>query len=81
MILEALERLMLGRTTFMIAHRLSTVRIADLLLVLQDGRIVEQGTHEQLLTRPGVYQQLFEMQTDHKRQRIKRQDSTPLYRG
>ena len=80
-ILDALERLMIGRTTFMIAHRLSTVRNADLLLVLQDGRIVEQGTHEQLLMQRGVYQQLYEMQTDGKHQRVKRQDSTPLYRG
>jgi len=80
-ILDALERLMLGRTTFMIAHRLSTVRNADLLLVLQEGRIVEHGTHEQLLTQRGVYQQLYEMQTDGKHQRMKRQDSTPLYRG
>src|SRR4051812_45633758 len=62
-ILDALERLMLGRTTFMIAHRLSTVRNADLLLVLQEGRIVEQGTHEQLSSNRGVYQQLYEMQT------------------
>jgi ATP-binding cassette subfamily B protein len=80
-ILDALERLMLGRTTFMIAHRLSTVRNADQLLVLQDGRIVEHGTHEQLLTQRGVYQQLYEMQIDGKHQRVKRPDSTPLYRG
>jgi ABC-type multidrug transport system fused ATPase/permease subunit len=63
-ILDALDRLMEGRTTFMIAHRLSTVRDADLLLVLQDGRIVEHGTHDSLLERRGVYQQLYEMQTN-----------------
>ena len=50
-ILDALERLMEGRTTFMIAHRLSTVRHADLLLVLQDGRIVEHGNHDELVAR------------------------------
>src|SRR3954471_20537006 len=66
-ILDALERLMLGRTTFMIAHRLSTVRNADLLLVLQEGRIVEHGTHEQLSSRRGVYQQLYDMQTKDRR--------------
>lgn len=63
-ILDALDRLMEGRTTFMIAHRLSTVRNADLLLVLQDGRIVEQGTHESLLERRGVYHQLYEIQAN-----------------
>jgi ABC-type multidrug transport system fused ATPase/permease subunit len=65
-ILDALERLMEGRTTFMIAHRLSTVRNADLLLVLQDGRIVEQGSHDQLMVRAGAYSQLYEMQSHHR---------------
>jgi ABC-type multidrug transport system fused ATPase/permease subunit len=65
-ILEALERLMEGRTTFMIAHRLSTVRNADLLLVLQDGRIVEQGSHDELIARGGAYSQLYEMQSNHR---------------
>jgi ATP-binding cassette, subfamily B, bacterial len=63
-ILDALDRLMEGRTTFMIAHRLSTVRNADLLLVLHDGRIVEHGTHDSLVERRGVYHQLYEMQTN-----------------
>jgi len=57
------------------------VRNADQLLVLQDGRIVESGTHDQLLLRRGVYQQLFEMQTENKHRRVRRQDSAPLYRG
>lgn len=62
-ILDALERLMQGRTTFMIAHRLSTVRHADLLLVVQDGQVVEHGTHEELLARRSVYHQLHEAQS------------------
>jgi ATP-binding cassette subfamily B protein len=65
-ILDALERLMNGRTTFMIAHRLSTVRNADLLLVLQDGRIVEYGNHDELVGRQGVYHQLYDMQMNHR---------------
>jgi ABC-type multidrug transport system fused ATPase/permease subunit len=62
-ILDALDRLMVGRTTFMIAHRLSTVRHADLILTLDRGSIVEQGTHEDLLRRGGLYAQLYEIQT------------------
>ena len=61
-ILDALDRLMAGRTTFMIAHRLSTVRKADQILVVDRGRIVERGTHEELLARGGLYRQLHEMQ-------------------
>jgi ATP-binding cassette subfamily B protein/subfamily B ATP-binding cassette protein MsbA len=62
-ILEALRRLMEGRTTFMIAHRLSTVCDADLLLVLHDGRIVQRGIHEELIEQDGLYRQLYEMQS------------------
>jgi ABC-type multidrug transport system fused ATPase/permease subunit len=62
-ILDALDRLMIGRTTFMIAHRLSTVRKADLILVLDRGQLVQQGTHEQLLAVEGLYKNLYEMQT------------------
>ena len=62
-ILDALDRLMVGRTTFMIAHRLSTIRQADLILVLDHGRLVEQGTHDELLRRGGLYKQLHDMQT------------------
>lgn len=63
LILDALERLMKGRTTFVIAHRLSTVRRADQIVVLKDGRIVEGGTHEELLARQGDYAHLHRIQT------------------
>lgn len=62
-ILEALGRLLAGRTTFLIAHRLSTVRHADRILVLERGRLVEQGSHDELLElRSGLYRQLWETQ-------------------
>jgi ATP-binding cassette subfamily B protein len=51
-----------NRTSFVIAHRLSTIRDADLILVMRDGRIVEQGTHEALLTRQGAYYTLYNAQ-------------------
>jgi subfamily B ATP-binding cassette protein MsbA len=59
---DALETLMQGRTTFVIAHRLSTVRRADRIVVLDQGRIVEEGTHEQLLSNAGLYKRLHEIQ-------------------
>jgi ATP-binding cassette subfamily B protein len=60
---EALERLMQGRTTFIIAHRIQSVMIADLVLVLDKGRIVQRGNHEQLLAQPGIYRQIHDLQT------------------
>ena len=57
-LLEALKRLMAGRTTFIIAHRLSTIRTADLICVLDNGRIIETGTHQQLLHNQGPYHSL-----------------------
>lgn len=63
LIQEAMERLMVGRTTIVIAHRLSTVRALDRLLVFDAGKVVEEGTHEQLVKRPeGIYRRLFERQ-------------------
>ena len=58
----ALETLMVGRTTFVIAHRLSTVRNADRILVLSDGRILQQGTHDELMRSGGLYRDLYERQ-------------------
>jgi ABC-type multidrug transport system fused ATPase/permease subunit len=66
-ILEALDRLMAGRTTFMIAHRLSTLRHADQILVIDKGVLVERGTHDELMARGGMYRQLYELQNRHSR--------------
>ena len=62
MIHRAMKEVMLGRTTFVIAHRLSTVREADIILVLKEGEIVERGTHEELIGRGGIYQDIYELQ-------------------
>ena len=62
LVARALSNLMRGRTTLVIAHRLSTVRRADRILVFEHARLVESGTHSELLTRPGVYRRLHEMQ-------------------
>jgi ATP-binding cassette subfamily B protein len=59
----ALQRLMEGRTTFIIAHRVQSVMNADLILVLDQGRIVQRGTHDQLVAQSGIYRKIFEMQT------------------
>jgi ABC-type multidrug transport system fused ATPase/permease subunit len=68
-ILDALDKLVVGRTSFLVAHRLSTVRDVDLILVMNDGRIVEQGTHDELLERDGLYRQLHVAQTAQRRRR------------
>ena len=59
---RAMKNLMKGRTNFVIAHRLSTIRDADVILVMDHGRIVEQGTHEELLAREGFYAELYNSQ-------------------
>ena len=65
LVLQALDRLMEGRTSLVIAHRLSTVRSADRIFVLKDGSVVEEGTHDELLARPeGVYRTLSLLQLD-----------------
>ncbi|MFA5872636.1 MAG: ABC transporter ATP-binding protein [Anaerolineales bacterium] len=62
LIQEALDRLMEGRTTFVIAHRLATVRRADLILVMADGRIVQRGQHDELLAEGGLYKEIYDLQ-------------------
>lgn len=62
MLQEAMHRVMEGRTSFVIAHRLSTIRSADLILVINNGDIVEQGTHEELMARKGYYEKLYNSQ-------------------
>ena len=60
---DALDKLMHGRTTLVIAHRLSTIKGADLICVMQEGRIIERGTHDELLAQQGAYKHLVDMQT------------------
>ena len=62
LIQEAFDKLMEGRTSFVVAHRLSTIRNASLILVMRDGKIIEQGTHEELLARGGFYHTLYNSQ-------------------
>jgi ATP-binding cassette subfamily B protein len=67
---RAMTAVMRGRTTFVIAHRLSTVREADLILVLHDGEIVEQGTHRDLIGQGGLYQDIYELQLRPQEKRL-----------
>ena len=60
---RAFQDMMRGRTSIVVAHRLSTIREADLILALRDGRIVEQGRHEELLARGGFYAKLYASQS------------------
>lgn len=62
LVFDALDKLMEGKTSIVIAHRLATVRRADLIFVIDGGRVVEQGTHEELLTHGGLYSRLYELQ-------------------
>ena len=59
---DAFEELMKGRTSFIVAHRLSTIKNADQILVMKAGNIIERGTHEELLAQGGFYKQLYESQ-------------------
>jgi ATP-binding cassette subfamily B protein len=59
---NALQRLMVGRTTFVIAHRIQSAMTADLILVLDSGRIVQRGTHDELLAQAGIYKQIYDLQ-------------------
>ena len=59
---DALDRLMVGRTTIAIAHRLSTIMDADLIAVLDDGRLIETGNHAELIAKNGIYASLFKLQ-------------------
>ena len=59
---KAFAKLMQGRTSFIVAHRLSTIKEADRILVMRDGKIIEQGTHEELLAENGFYAELYNSQ-------------------
>lgn len=59
---KAFAKIMQGRTSFVVAHRLSTIKESDVILVMRDGNIIEQGTHDELLARGGFYKNLYESQ-------------------
>ena len=62
---KAFNKMMEGRTSFIVAHRLSTIREADVILVMKDGNIIEKGTHKELLALGGFYHQLYNAQFAH----------------
>ena len=62
MLQKAMQNVMKGRTSFVIAHRLSTIKSADLILVINDGNIIEQGNHEELMSKGGFYEELYNSQ-------------------
>lgn len=76
---KAMQPLMKGRTSFVIAHRLSTVLAADQIFVLENGRIVETGRHEELLARQGLYKMLYDTQFKSQDQnKVKHPSPPPL---
>ncbi|MEI7844456.1 MAG: ABC transporter ATP-binding protein [Chloroflexota bacterium] len=79
LIQEALDTLMAGRTTFVIAHRLSTIRRADLILVMDDGRIVQRGTHSQLLSEGGLYKEIHDLQLRAKDEFLNEEETMELF--
>ena len=62
---QAFSRMMQGRTSFVVAHRLSTIKHSDLILVMKDGNIIEQGTHAQLMEKNGFYAALYNSRLDN----------------
>ena len=80
LVMEALERLMKGRTVLTIAHRLSTIRDAHKILVLKDGVVAEEGTHDELVARKGIYAELYRVQVGGvaRRRRSERKDHVPI---
>jgi ATP-binding cassette subfamily B protein len=78
-IFDALDRAIAGRTTFIVAHRLSTLRRADFILVMEDGRIVQRGTHEELMKQAGPYLHVADLQLVDGRelQQLKRKEGAP----
>ncbi len=81
LIQESLQRLVRGRTTFVIAHRLSTVRMADLIAVIDQGRLLEVGTHEELRTRQGLYAEMIGCQFGSNVVSADRDDTHDAMRG
>ena len=75
LIQQAIEKLMCGRTSFVIAHRLSTIRSADVILAVHGGKIVESGTHEELIKRRGYYYGLYIKQ--FREEKLRRQEIIP----
>ena len=65
LIQDALGKLMEGRTTIIVAHRLSTIQNADRIIVMHKGRIMEEGNHQELLSRGGIYYKLYKLQYEH----------------